>query len=150
MAGAIMHVGVTVSDLDRSIAFYRDVVGLTYVGQLTMEGGTTERLFGRKGSIARVGYLNGGQDVHCPPLELIQFTSHEAEKQDADLFRTSISEICFASDDLWKEYDRMKALGVEFLSEPQEFDFTKDGFGKSLAIYFKDPDGIIMEMMQAL
>ncbi|MDR3836765.1 MAG: hypothetical protein Q3X70_03390 [Agathobaculum sp.] len=39
---------------------------------------------------------------------------------------------------------------VECLSEPQHFNFTSQGFGESKAFYFKDPDGIILEMMQAL
>ena len=39
---------------------------------------------------------------------------------------------------------------VECLSEPQYFDFRADGFGESRAFYFRDPDGIILEMMQPL
>ena len=30
MVGRIYHVGLTVSDLDRSIAFYRDILGLEF------------------------------------------------------------------------------------------------------------------------
>ena len=89
-------------------------------------------------------------DLDAPPLELIQFVAQDTEKQTADLFRTSISEICFATDDIDREYERLTALGVECISAPQPFDFTGDGFGKSKAIYFRDPDGIIMELMQAL
>ena len=32
----------------------------------------------------------------------------------------------------------------------QYFDFRADGFGESRAFYFRDPDGIILEMMQPL
>ena len=38
MVGRIYHVGLTVSDLDRSIAFYRDVLGLEFQGEIFMEG----------------------------------------------------------------------------------------------------------------
>ena len=38
MIGRIYHAGLTVSDLDRSVAFYRDVLGLQYQGELLMEG----------------------------------------------------------------------------------------------------------------
>ncbi len=148
MISSITHVGVTVSDIDRSIAFYRDTLGLAFQGELTMEGETTDKLFGRTNCRARVAYLNGSTHMEVPPVELIQFVSERAEERKADLFATSISEICFVTDDIWREYHRLCELGVEFISEPQDFDFTADGFGKSRAVYFKDPDGIILELME--
>lgn len=150
MITSILHVGVTVTDLDRSIAFYRDTLGLKFQSEMTMEGETTDKLFRRKNCKARVAYLNGSSHMEAPPVELIQFTSEKAEERPADLFATSISEICFRTDDLWREYHRLYDLGVEFLSEPQDFDFTKEGLGKSRAVYFKDPDGIILELIEAL
>ena len=38
MVGRIYHVGLTVSDLDKSIAFYRDVLGLKFQGEIMMVG----------------------------------------------------------------------------------------------------------------
>ena len=47
MVGRIYHVGLTVSDLDRSIAFYRDVLGLEFQGEIFMEGEETDKMFRR-------------------------------------------------------------------------------------------------------
>ena len=47
-------------------------------------------------------------------------------------------------------YNTLIENHVECLSEPQYFDFRADGFGESRAFYFRDPDGIILEMMQPL
>lgn len=41
MVGKIYHVGLTVSDLDRSIAFYRDILGLAFQGEILMTGEET-------------------------------------------------------------------------------------------------------------
>ncbi len=150
MIGQIIHVGITVSDMDKAIRFYRDTMGLEFKGEMMMEGPETDRLFGREGIQARVAYLNGSDELFCPPIELIQFIDNKIEKREADLFRTSISEICFTTDDIWKEYERLGDKGVEFISEPQEFDSTAYGFGKSIAVYFKDTDGIILELIQPL
>ena len=150
MVQEIMHVGMTVLDVDRSIAFYRDVLGMTFKGELMMEGAAADRLFRRKNCKVRVAYLNGSEDVMAPPIELIQFLSDEEEKAAADLLRTSISEICFRVKDIDAAYQQLLDHGVECLSAPQEFDYTEFGFGKSRALYFKDPDGIIQELMQAL
>lgn len=35
MVERIYHVGLTVSDLDRSIAFYRDILGLEFQGEIS-------------------------------------------------------------------------------------------------------------------
>ena len=91
----IYHVGLTVSDLDRSIDFYRDVLGLTFVGEILMEGAETEAIFHKKGCKARVAYLNGSEESGMPPVELIQFTDDSIEHCPMDLFRTGISELCF-------------------------------------------------------
>ena len=66
------------------------------------------------------------------------------------LFTTSISEVCFYTDDIDFVYKTLIENHVECLSEPQYFDFRADGFGESRAFYFRDPDGIILEMMQPL
>lgn len=150
MLKGIIHVGLTVTDLERSVAFYRDILGLTYLGEMEMEGLETERLFQQKDCKARVAYLNGSPELAAPPVELIQFVGQEPERQAGNLFRTSISELCFAVEDIDREYLRLKDLGVEFLSEPQTFDSTEYGFGKSRAVYLRDPDGIILELLQTL
>ena len=69
---------------------------------------------------------------------------------DECLFTTSISEVCFYTDDIDFVYKTLIENHVECLSEPQYFDFRADGFGESRAFYFRDPDGIILEMMQPL
>ena len=43
MVGRIYHVGLTVSNLDKSIAFYRDVLGLTFQGEIMMVGEETDK-----------------------------------------------------------------------------------------------------------
>ena len=45
LVGRIYHVGLTVSDLDRSIAFYRDILGLKFQGEIFMEGEETDKMF---------------------------------------------------------------------------------------------------------
>ena len=38
MVGRIYHVGLSVSDLDRSIAFYNNILGLEFQGEIMMTG----------------------------------------------------------------------------------------------------------------
>lgn len=149
MFTSIAHIGLTVSDLDRSVAFYRDVLGLTPQGEMQMNGPESTLLFGREGCTARVAYLRAA-DPQAPLVELIQFTDQSAGQGRPDLFTTSISELCFTVDDMDGEYQRLRAFGVEFLSEPQTFDSRRYGLGQSRAVYFRDPDGNILELIQPL
>lgn len=150
MIEQIYHVGLTVSDLDRSIRFYRDVLGLKYQGEIQMDGIETENMFQKPGCKARVAYLNGAEDLKMPPVELIQFVDSDIAESRPSLFQTSISELCFYAEDADKVYRHLREHGVECLSGPQEFDFRANGFGRSKAFYFRDPDGIVLEIMQPL
>lgn len=113
-----------------------------------MEGLETDMLFRLSGCKVRVAYLNGSSELFAPPVELIQSLAPRFEIRCPDLRKTSISELCFHCEDIDKLYRHLKEHRIECLSEPQSFDFTKYGFGKSRAIYFKDPDGIILEAIQ--
>ena len=150
MIHEVTHIGITVSDIERSTTFYRDVLGLEFIGSVTMKGDETDRLFQIKNCVAKIAYLNGSKGSLAPPIELIQFVSEDCEIDTPALRKTSISEICFRVENIDKVYSDLKSKGVEFLSEPQLFDFRKDGFSKSKAVYFKDPDGVILELMEYL
>ncbi len=145
---AVTHIGLTVSDMDRSIDFYKNILELEFVGEMKMKGKETDILFSDENLDVRVAYLktkDGGAEI-----ELIQFLNKEIDLDKASLFKTSISEICFEVKDIDKWYEKLISQGVECLSKPQYFDSTEYGFGKSKAIYFKDPDGIILELMECM
>lgn len=148
MLKEIMHVGITVSNIENSIKFYRDILGLTLKGQAVMEGKETDKLFAMNNCKVKIAYLNGSDNIISPPIELLEFVNNKTIKDKSQLNKISISEICFRVDNIEKTYKHLINNNVECLSEPQEFDFTAYGFSKSKALYFKDPDGIILELME--
>lgn len=148
MLKEIMHVGITVSNIENSIKFYRDILGLTLKGQAIMEVKETDKLFAMNNCKVKIAYLNGSDNIMSPPIELLEFVNNETIKDKPQLNKISISEICFRVDNIEKVYKHLIDNNVEYLSEPQEFDFTAYGFSKSKALYFKDPDGIILELME--
>lgn len=150
MIKRIAHIGITITNLDRSIDFYENILGLKFQGEITMKGKEADFLFNKNNCEARIAYLNSTENSISPPVELIQFLNEEAKIDKAELDKTSISEICFEVEDIDKTYKRLLNKGVQFLSEPQDFDFSKIGFGKSRAVYFRDPDGIILELIETV
>ena len=115
-----------------------------------MAGEEADRLFRMKDTKARVAYLNGSKAIEAPPIELIQFVDNKVKKVKGNLFTTSISEVCFYTDDIERVYNSLIENHVECLSEPQYFDFRANELGESRAFYFRDPDGIVLEMMQPI
>lgn len=150
MLNRIVHVGLTVTNIEKSIAFYRDVLGLEFQGQMIMEGDSTEKLFGMSPCKVKVAYLIGNEKMNMPTIELIQFETQLKEEPEIRLNKTSISEVCFCVSNIEEVYSQLKERGVEFLSPPQYFDLSSQGFGRSKAVYFRDPDGIILELMETI
>lgn len=93
--------------MDRSIAFYKDILGLAFQGEIFMEGEETDKIFRRANCKARVAYLNGSKAVEAPPVELIQFVDNEIHKLQSDLFAASISEVCFYTDNIDSVYKHL-------------------------------------------
>ena len=148
MLKEVMHIGITVSDIERSIKFYRDILGLTFKGQAVMEGKETDALFNMENCKIKIAYLNGSDNIISPPIELLEFINHKTIEDKPQLNKISTSEICFKVNNIENVYKHLLKNNVECLSSPQEFDFTSYGFSKSKALYLKDPDGIILELME--
>jgi catechol 2,3-dioxygenase-like lactoylglutathione lyase family enzyme len=122
----VLETALYVGDLDRSLAFYRDVLGLVLISQgdrlIAMDaGGGTVLLLFRAGATSEGATFPGGwippHDAHGP--------AHFALAIDAEDL------------DPWRE--RLSTAGVEIESE-----VTWGRGGKSL--YFRDPDGHSVEL----
>ncbi len=151
MLRKVAHIGITVSSIERSIEFYRDVLGLTLTSRLTMVGESTDLLFDKKNAKVNLAYLRDDRwDKNSPVVELIEFEGEDVDTHRSDFSHTSISELCFEVDNIDEIYEKLVAKGVECISRPQRFSFLEEGFGESKAIYFKDPDGIILELIEML
>ncbi len=131
------------------MSFYQDTLGLSLQNKTTFAQEDTQKLFKKSNCYAKVASLQGSRTIESPSIELIEFTSQQEKGQKSTFLSSSVSEICFFTDNLWREYHRLCALGVEFLCKPHDFfDFTMKGFQKSRAMYFKEPDGMVLKMIE--
>ena len=137
------HVGLTVSDLARSIAFYRDLLGFNVGyerGEVTAE--YMPRLVGIPGARLKIA----GLDLPGLHLDLIEYLAPKGAALAGPTSNVGNIHIGFTVDDLWTAYRSLSAAGVRFKSEPVSPTTGPNKGG--WAIYFVDPDGVTLEMIQ--
>jgi len=134
------HVGITVSDLERSIEFYRDVLGMTLRSKGESSGEMISRVVGVPGTHIKSAYFEAGDLV----LELFQYLEPAGGRQKASLRQIDVGHyhLAFLVDDIDEAHEKLTARGVRFSDVPQHFE---SGVG---AIYFWDPDGVALEFIQ--
>jgi len=142
MITTVNHTSFTVSDLDRSISFYRDLLGMELISLAGRDPAFVEKVTGIPAAKLKVAYLQAPGHR----LELIQYLSPPGKKLDLRTNNVGCAHLAFNVDDLSKMYAEMKAKGVHFKSAPQE---VPAGPNKgTLTVYFTDPDGITLEFLQ--
>lgn len=142
---SVAHTGFTVENLDRSLKFYRDLLGMHLVHQQETDAAYVGTVTGFPGARLRIAHLRvTPDDPHT--LELLQYVSHPGEPTDRATNRPGNGHLAIRVDDLLAWYERLKAHGVEFRSEPTPVT-TGMNVG-ARAVYLRDPDGFTIELVQ--
>ncbi|RKR87678.1 catechol 2,3-dioxygenase-like lactoylglutathione lyase family enzyme [Micromonospora pisi] len=141
------HVGIAVSDLDRSVAFYRALTGTQpAVNDENMHGAGFAHSQGLSRSKLRYATFH----LRNLGIDLIQFEDPVGERSQPAANRPGSMHLCFQVDDLRSVYQRMRDAGYEFLGEPYTFAADEvtppDAVGTEVA-YFNDPDGTNLELI---
>ena len=142
-ATGVTHIGICVRDMDRSLVFYRDILGMTVLGDRDTDPSESGRMnnYKRPRKTRRWVSLSYGEGA-SPTLTL---TSHPGEAPDGEailLDQVGIHHISFGVKDV-------KALAEELISKGVELggtleDFT-DADGNVHSVYVRDPDGILVQ-----
>ena len=139
------HHSFTVSDMDRSIRFYRDLLGLELIQDaVRADLESYDRIVGYKNVDLRIVMLREREGGFI--LELIQYRNPSGKTRELQNYYVGSSHVSFVVDDLDAEYKRLAVAGVRFNSPPVEI--IRDGKLVGRALYLFDPDGITVELDQ--
>ena len=150
MIRAIDHINIVVSDLERSVKFYTEVLGFRKTHDVTMEGAWIESIIGLrgvKGFVAFVEPPDGGVRI-----ELLQYATPPgavlAENSRANTH--GLRHFALRVDDIAAMTARLRAAGVTFFSDPIRVPagVVKFAAGDKTLVYFLDPDGVILELAE--
>lgn len=141
MITRIDHLNIVVSDLDRSIAFFR-LLGFEEGLGASLDPAFLERLTGIAGADGRfVTLRHAGSNT---TIELLKFvTDAGADPQLGRADRIGLRHLAFAVDDIDATVSKLSTAGIEFLSPVQTWEKT----GKRL-VYLYGPDGILLELAE--
>ncbi|MDX2275799.1 MAG: VOC family protein [Hyphomonadaceae bacterium] len=141
---AVHHVGLTVANLERSIAFYQEVFsGLELVGPWSHSGAGVGYVTGYPGCSVRQCFLRSSESAVV--LELVEYTNAGAPIDPANGNAGAVH-FCVVIDDMDATYQRLLAAGHRFVSPPVQI--PKNNVMSGHVVYLIDPDGIRVELLQ--
>jgi catechol 2,3-dioxygenase-like lactoylglutathione lyase family enzyme len=143
---AISSLSVTVSDMDRSVAFYTRVLTFERVSDQEVGGDAYEHLYGVFGARVRIVTLKLGAES----LRLEQFVAPRGRPIPVDSKSNDrwFQHIAIIVPDMDRAFDWLRSQHVEFASTgPQLLPQWNPNAGGISAFYFRDPDGHNLEIL---
>jgi len=144
MIRGVHHTCITVRDLDRSIAFYRDLLGLELVLTEESERSSDDRSdnLGISNAKVKLAILRTGE----ARIELIEYVTAQGRDFDRQNNDVGATHIAFQVDDIEAAYHSLRDQGVRFTAPPTTIPAGPMKGWKWT--YFFDPDGISLELIQ--
>ena len=139
------HTGITVSNLERSLAFWRDVLGFELSHRAHQKGEMAEQITGVAAAELKLAVVKapGGHKI-----ELLEYLAPADRKNDVDRRPCDVghAHVALTVDDLESILQTIAASGWEAAGKPQTLSAGPNA-GKRV-IYVRDPDGTTIELME--
>jgi lactoylglutathione lyase len=138
------HTGIAVSDLERSVRFYRDVLGFELAFAWNPRADYIRTLIGYPGADVHSAILRMPNSDYF--LELMEVRDVAKRAVDTGTANPGVAHIAFFTDDCDGLYAELRAKGVEAVSAPVTPTIGPNEGGR--AVYMLDPDGVRLEFVQ--
>lgn len=145
---AISHIAIGVTEMERALGFYRDVVGLRVRADQVEE---LPQMGGEEPHKRRAVYLCYGEGPHESFVVLDQMLSVDPYGEPARLFQTGVHHFAFWVDDLDELVERIRGAGIDVTFGPM--DAATETYGEPpggivRTAIVNDPDGNLVQFDQ--
>jgi glyoxylase I family protein len=139
------HTGITVSNLERSLAFWRDVLGFDFSHSAHQKGEMAQQITGVKGAELKLAVVKSPKGHK---IELLEYLAPTHRKKDVDLKPCDVAHahVAFVVENLEPLLEKIAASGWKAAGEPQML-INGPNAGKRV-VYVRDPDGTTIEFME--
>ena len=156
--GGVGHLGIHVSDIDQSLHFYRDLLGMEQIARFDESDDVVRGVVGYPDASLKTAHLRiPDSDLF---MEVIEYVAPVGTPVDPQPANPGTVHLTFFVDDLQSAYDELVAAGVKPAGRVTDIpDADRENGplasmphihriigGKS--VYMTDPDGIRVELMQ--
>ena len=153
----MLHVCITVPDLDQALKFYRDVLGFVSTFETKTDQADGKLLGFQQEEIGLYAHhmLTVGADPkHATEINLIQYTNPETIIGNGPyemMNHVGITRLALLVEDVREAFDKIRVYeGVEIVCEPKDILIRKPGQTLTMSWFsFKDPYGVFIAMTQA-
>lgn len=143
----VQHIGITVSNLERSLKFYRELTDSELLLKSQMRGSALARATNLQKPEMRFCHLK----IENTILELIEYQNPVGRANERTIADAGFIHIGFELADVRRKYDELLSKGYEFTASPHTFS-EEDGSPEVVGatfVYLKDPDNNFIELVQA-
>lgn len=139
MIGSTHHYGVTVSDMDEALEFYRDKLGMEMADELSFDSEEFSKFVGVEDVDVDIAFL----DANGTLVELLEYNHPPGGNANEGVSNNDVgaAHLCIEVDDIQSVYDELSSEG-EFINPPQTLDN-----GAKVA-YMYDPDRNVVEFLE--
>ena len=142
---AVSHVAICVQSLDRSLGFYRDLLGFRVLSdrvQDTTSGGLPH-VYKNRHAQRRIVHLSYGEEDIVSHIVITEHPGDPPDGQAIKLDQIGISHVSFTVPDLAGLTQELLAKGLEPCGPVDAF---RDASGRVNTVFFLDPDGILVQL----
>ena len=129
---------MTVTDLDRAVTFYRDVLGLGVIDQFSVSGTAFSEAVGVEGATGSFAHLN----ADGARVELVEYDPAGDDRTGGAVNQPGVKHLGLAVSDLDAFYEELPA-DVETTSPPRT---TESG---TRILFVRDPEDNLVEVIEA-
>ncbi|NMR30536.1 VOC family protein [Crystallibacter degradans] len=146
---SIFHTGITVTNLEKSIQFYTEGLGLELRHRQTQDNAYTRSLVGYPNALLHIAQLRFPGERQPPSghhIELVEYERPKGETGAVPHNHAGTMHLAFAVDGIHQIAERLVQLGGRLISEPVPITAGINNGG--YALYLHDPDGVVLELLQ--
>jgi catechol 2,3-dioxygenase-like lactoylglutathione lyase family enzyme len=146
MITGLSHTGLVVKDMEKMIAFYRDIFGFEVILDTAVSGQEADRIVDFHVEHERIVLM----ELQNSQIELLEYRptgrGYPEDYKSNDLFGVHLA---LQTNDMEGDFAALKAKGVKMISQgPQTIPEDHPLFAGTKVLYLQDPEGHPLELIQ--